>query len=91
MTMAALKPTEDQLRAAWQARRRRDWPESFEAAMNDPTYSRILCIEVRRREGRKAQAALTHHQPLRRALPALPSMPPVLDHKRRAAGERDDD
>lgn len=93
MAMAALKLTEDQLRAAWLARRRRDWPPTFEGAMDDRILSRVVRIEAQLRAHQCAPSAqpARHHHAQRPALPALPSKPPVLDHKRRAAGERDDD
>lgn len=95
--MAARTFTPDELQAAYRERRRHDWPP-FEQAINDRFYHSLIVIEAgkrtRYREQRQAQQhqPQAHHQP-RPARPALvvPSTPPVFDHKRRAAGERDDD
>lgn len=86
--MACRHFTDEELRAAWQRRRRTDWPPTFEEAMNDPTFSHLVRIEARLR----SRLATAKHQPIaRHAVPAQPTTQPMLDFKRRAAGERDDD
>lgn len=95
--MAAAVFTDEQLRAAWHDRRRATWPATFEEAMNDPSYRQIVQIEARIKANQAAKRAArtTAPTPTRSLpqglLPLIPSTPPVLDHKRRAAGERDDD
>ncbi len=95
--MAAAVFSEEQLRAAWQDRRRATWPATFEEAMNDTSYRQIVQIEARIKANQAAKrvAKTTAPKPIRSLpkghLPLIPSTPPVLDHKRRAAGERDDD
>lgn len=39
---AVPKPTPEQLHAAWQERRRRDWPATFDEAMQHELYSRLV-------------------------------------------------
>lgn len=41
-----MEPTEEQLREAFAVRRRDDWPETFEAAMENPIYARLLVLQV---------------------------------------------
>lgn len=97
--------TDDQIRAAYERRRRHTWPAGFDAAMADPMYARLVTLEAWCQERRKAAAqayAERRHTQKRPALahttrPAAPSPqlsllePAGLDHKRRAAGERLDD
>lgn len=94
MAVAAELP-EDQLRAAWSQVRRADWPDTFEEAMADPVRMRLVRMTA------------LHPTPLapvadRRELRTLTSLPPrwqtlprprvgYVDHKRAAAGDRDDD
>lgn len=91
--MAARVFTDEQLRAAWAARRRATWPATFEEAMNDPCFSGIVRIEARITENRRLNHARRNTTTPKRPaqLPLIPSTPPVVDHKRRAAGERDED
>lgn len=86
--MACKSFTPEEMHQAWQQARRHTWPATFDEAMNDPIYFRLIrakasCIErARHRAARQAP---------RRQLPVTPVTPPVLDFKRLAAGERDDD
>lgn len=86
--MACKSFTTEEMHQAWQQARRNTWPATFDEAMNDPIYFRLIrakasCIErARHRAARQAP---------RRQLPVTPVTPPVLDFKRLAAGERDDD
>ncbi len=86
--MACRDFSTEELRSAWQQCRRSTWPTSFEEAMNDPIYFRLIRLEAGVR-ARRAQRQVK--APQRRLSPAIPVTPPLLDLKRRAAGERDDD
>lgn len=88
--MAARVFTEEQLRAAWQARRRSNWPETFEEAMNDRCFSGLVRIEARLNDNR-SKTAQAVRRPTSNPLIPIPQTPIVMDAKRRAAGERDDD
>lgn len=86
--MACKSFTPEEMRTAWLQARRATWPATFDEAMNDPIYFRLIrakasCISRAR--------DLAAKQACRRPLPVTPVTPPVLDFKRRAAGERDDD
>lgn len=91
--MTARHFTEDELRAAYRSCRRHTWPDDFDAAMNDPFYSRLIRLHATARAKRiEEQATRQSHRPspVRKALP-VPTTNPVFDHKRAAAGEREDD
>jgi hypothetical protein len=83
--MACKHFTPEELRKAWQARRRHTWPATFEEAIKDPCIYHQIRIEARISANR--ELAQRHRQ----ALPVMPTTPTRLDFKRRAAGERDDD
>ena len=90
--MAALKVSPEQLQQAWQAcqaRRKSDWPKTFEAAMNDRYFAHLVLIQARITV-HQAQAREHQQKTRAKALLAAPSHPPILDHKRLAAGDRDD-
>jgi hypothetical protein len=81
--------SEEALRAAWARRRRHGWPLSYDEAMTDPLYSRLVRIEAehhaiaqraRRGERRPMPATLVELKPHRE-----------LDRKQLASGEREDD
>lgn len=94
----AIALTQPMLQAAFERRRRADWPDTFEAAMTDPVCQALIKLEAfchaRRRQA--AQAYETRRQALRaqpngnRWAPHL-NKPVTLDAKRLAAGEREDD
>lgn len=91
--MAMSNFTDDELRTAFRNCRRDTWPENFEEAMNDPFFARLVRLHAFQRAKRiEERAKQAHHQqrPARKALP-VPSTQPVFDHKRLAAGEREDD
>ena len=89
-------PTDEQLRHAYLARRRPGWPASFEEAMSRPLYAALVRMEavlrvmaerrVDQRLRRAAESSATHPRFTRRRAP----LPPGLDRKRAAAGDRDD-
>lgn len=85
--------TDDELRAAWQQRRRAHWPPSFDDAMADPLYLRLIRIEANLRAHRallaEQRAAMRRERASTRAFSPAPRG--GIDHKRLAAGERDDD
>lgn len=91
MTMAqAADYSDEQLRAAWTACRRPAWPRTFEEAMADTVYAAL----VRHRAWRAAHPATPAivRRPAPTARPPLLQMPAGwVDHKRAAAGDRDDD
>lgn len=84
--------SDEQLRHAWQQCRLQAWPASFEATMADPTRARLVRLHaglLARRFMRVAQAAVRRGPT---PSPAVPHAHPpgYIDHKRAAAGDRDD-
>jgi hypothetical protein len=95
--MARIEPTDDQLQAAWQQRRRDDWPSTYAEVMSHPTYSRIvrmfachgaLMATVQRPAIERPEPPCA---PMRAVPLRVPSHEPLFDRKRAAAGERDED
>lgn len=86
--------TDEQLRAAWLVCKLRTWPATFEEAMADAQYSRLVRLNARRIDQPCKPAPL---DPYGRwaALTTRPRFAPPppgwVDHKRAAAGDRDDD
>lgn len=89
--------SDEQLRAAWRRYKLRSWPATFEEAMADPVCSRLVRLHA---------AHIAHPSTTPGAIPgptvapgAAPTprprfaAPPPgwVDHKRAAAGDRDDD
>ena len=93
--MAAIYTTE-QLQHAWLARRRPDWPPTFEAAMADELLSRLVRLEAAARQRAQRRA---EHKPLPAWMtvnhPPAPAPPhrasPTFDARRAAANDLDDD
>lgn len=98
-TAVRIEPTEAQLRAAWARIRRATWPATFEASMQD-----AICAALVRMNALHPPAPIRHvssgpaaplaaatptQLPARRVAPAVPP-PGYVDHKRAAAGDRDD-
>lgn len=91
-------PDEQMLRAAWARRRRSDWPATFEDAMADTFYARLVICEIKhptpvpaapRRHAWPFMAAPRFRpQPAANAGSWRPAA--VFDIKRAAAGDRDD-
>ena len=73
--------SEDALRAAWVRRKRRAWPDTYEEAMTDPLYSRLVRMEAE------------HHAIAQRARRGERKRLPFagLDGKQLASGERNED
>lgn len=79
------------LEAAWKNMRMRPclrhWPQEFDQVMADPVRSRLVNLEAMHRPRPRAPV----HPAMRRmADPPVLSTPPFFDHKRAAAGDRDD-
>jgi len=99
--MAHIEPTDEQLRLAWQERRRADWPATFEAVMASPMLSRLvrthachnaLGEHIHREVVVPPEPPPAVHTPARPASTLrVPTQPPLFDRKRAAAGEREDD
>lgn len=92
------EPTVEELRRAWHHCRRATWPATFEEAMADALLSRLLRLNALHPPRSQRKPVETPRQQRgvepaahRRAQHCLPGMPPGLDRKRAAAGERDDD
>lgn len=82
----------DDLTAAWQQRRRPDWPPTFTEVMAHPLLRPLVRAEAVRRAlaaRRAAPAAPAPHA--RAARPTPPTVAAGIDRKRAAAGDRDDD
>ena len=79
----------DALQAAWEAMRHRaaclPWPADFDQVMADPVRQRLVRLEATHR-ARAPQRPAVH----RMASRPVPLTPPIFDHKRAAAGDRDD-
>lgn len=94
----AIALTQPLLQAAFERRRRRDWPETFEAAMTDPYCQALIKLEAFCHARRmQASNAYNKRRDARRATASAPkwspafTKPATLDAKRLAAGEREDD
>lgn len=85
--------TPEQLRAAWERirflPRARPWAEDFDQVMADPICSRLVRLEATHPAARACVPQRAPARPVQ--LPARPPQPLRFDHKRAAAGERDDD
>lgn len=79
----------DALQAAWEAMRHRAaclrWPADFDQVMADPVRKRLVRLEATHRV-RVSERPAVH----RRASQPVPLTPPIFDHKRAAAGDRED-
>lgn len=95
--MACQPPTGIELRAAWEAMRRRrslrHWPHTFDEVMADPLRSRCVTVEAIASRTRARQQA--EARAVCGTAPTWPRLRPVaapqIDLKRAAAGERDED
>lgn len=84
--------TEQQLRSAWARVRKPGWPETFELAMDDSFYSRLVASAAKHPPKAPQLAVVRHPWPFMAApyIPKPPAPPAVFDIKRAAAGDRDD-
>lgn len=44
--MSQAEITDERLQEAWQARRRHDWPPTFDEAMANPVYARLVRLQA---------------------------------------------
>lgn len=89
MRAAPADYSDEQLRAAWAACRRPTWPASFEQAMADQTCAALVRLQAWLAT-RARSAVIVRYAPKRRSrITTLPDG--FVDHKRAAAGDRDDD
>lgn len=92
-----INPTPEQLQAAWVRRRRRHWPDSFDAAMADPLLGRLVHMEAvllvlaQARAARRSQAPPPQPSAAARQKSTSPHRITTPDRKRLAAGDTDDD
>lgn len=96
-----IEPTEAQLRAAWARIRRHTWPATFEDSMKDAICAALVRMNAlhppapARHVSSVAAApapAAAHPSAAPRRMPMPVAPPPgYVDHKRAAAGDRDDD
>lgn len=94
--MARIQPTPEQLQSAWQRLWRKGWPPNLEQTLQDPVRAALVRSDAVRQVLREtAQPAPWCAPPIPpRATPApihSATRPPLLDRKRAAAGEREDD
>lgn len=97
--MSTVEPTEAELRMAWKhCHGRPNWPPTFEEAMADATFSRLLRLTAKHppraaRSGRVSTPAAAPEPHQRSDAPRWtpPRQAALFDRKRAAAGEREDD
>jgi hypothetical protein len=86
--VASCDYSDEQLRAAWCVCKLPTWPASFEEAMADQLYSRLVRLNAGHLEQPRPAMVRPLMPPRRMFLPPLPAG--WVDHKRAAAGDRDD-
>jgi hypothetical protein len=95
----SIGPAEADLRAAYGRLRVHGWPDTFEAAMQHPTYARVLQINARhahavpppQRPNPWPFMAAAKYRPAPAANASTwRATPQLVDLKRAAAGDRDD-
>lgn len=98
LSRPVLKPTPEQLQAAYARCAKRTWPASFEAAMGHPLYSRLVHMNAvgqllaDARTAKRAQLAASQALPWpARRGGATTTTTTTPDRKRLAAGDTDDD
>lgn len=97
------QPTDQQLRAAWECERGPTWPATFDAAMADAVYSRLIRGAAKRALQRSERAAANAGPASTPAPASAPTRCPFcgcrttgaahprpLDARQLAAGERAD-
>lgn len=95
-TLQAAQPDDAALRRAWRMYRLDCWPESFEETMLDPVRAQMVRMHAFHlaRQAPAPTAPLPVTASRRGPHPAAPMLRPLppgyVDHKRAAAGDRDD-
>lgn len=94
-TAPAQIESDEDMRTAWRMFRLPSWPTTFEQTIEDPLRLRVVQMHAHRlaRKRTAAPCPAPVRVPERRgqALPTLrPAPPGYVDHKRAAAGDRDD-
>lgn len=97
--MRPAEPTAAELQAAWHhCRGRPNWPATFQEAMADPTFSRLLQLTAKHPPRAARSGRVSTPTPAAAPYPrsdaprwAPPRQSALFDPKRAAAGERDDD
>jgi hypothetical protein len=88
-------PSDEAMLAAWQQLRQRDWPTLAELKRAAALYRLVHGQAMRKAQPAQAATAVQTPAPAQtRPAPSsvrVPHHPPIFDHKRAAAGERDDD
>lgn len=74
MSLHTKGPTLEEMAKVWERRKRRNWPETFQGAMEHPIYSRILMIEAIRLalNGLHRSGVVTHPDESRVTAPMHP-------------------
>lgn len=81
--------TTEQMTEAYQLARKADWPPLHEIVLQVTRFKLITGLALRRARGERTGTASTSAEPPRRSVsPPLPQLPPQLDCKSLAAGER---
>lgn len=94
--MERITPTAEQLQLAFEQMRRRDWPATFDEAMQNPLCAALLrgqaVRQLLRAQYPAGPPAAPSPAPPRpsRAVP-VPTHAPVFDRKRAASGDRDEE
>lgn len=101
MPATIVQETQEDLHKAWRLLRRPCWPDTYEATMQDPLRAQLVQMYAHHLALTAALPAcgvavcVTRKTPERRSQPAMPALfrphPTVVDRKRAASGERDDD
>ncbi|HEV7913015.1 MAG TPA: hypothetical protein VGP22_04565 [Albitalea sp.] len=100
--MARVETTDQQLREAYEQRRRADWPPTYEEVMEHPVYGRVVqmhaCHAAAIEHVTHLEVVAPEAPPPRGTVHArapqtlrVPKQKPFLDRKRAASGDRDDD
>lgn len=97
-TSVHAEPSEESMRLAYRALRRPTWPDTFEAALQDPHYRALMRgAAARMQRGTWATLTTNRHSLPRPPIPPVPALPakastyrPAFDRKRAAANDLED-
>lgn len=94
MAAPTVPVSDEDLQAAWARLRHRAWPATLAETLQDPARESLLLGMARRIAYQRRYPAAPARQPTRcapRVAPLHSPPPGWVDHKRAAAGDRDDD